>query len=136
MQETTTYNKDWRYDLEFGELAEKKLNEIFSGPRNRLEVKADKQAFSTGNIAVEIEYRGSPSGISISQTEHYVFLLYHNNHYQSCLSIPTRKLKTITDNLLESGKARITMGGDNKASKLILVPIAELFTLNNYEESW
>ena len=132
MQETT-YNDDWRYDLEFGQLAEKKLNEIFGGT---VEVKADKQAFSTGNIVVEIECRGKPSGISTTEADSYVFMLYHNNHYQSCLSIPTRKLKTITDNLLESGKARITMGGDDKASRMILVPLSEVFILNNYEESW
>ena len=37
------------------------------------EVKADRQAHTTGNIAIEFEYNNKPSGISVTRADYYAY---------------------------------------------------------------
>jgi len=55
------YNNDFKYDLKIGQVGETMLNEILHD--STIEVKRDSWIGRTGNIAVEYQSRGKPSGI-------------------------------------------------------------------------
>ena len=59
------YNNDFKYDLKIGQVKEKQLAEILND--KTIEVKYDLKALETGNIYVEYQSRGKPSGISTSE---------------------------------------------------------------------
>lgn len=111
------FNDDsqWDIDLKFGNNKESELVKIING--DKLEVKADRKAHNTGNIAVEIECYGKPSGISVSKAKHYAFVLEHIT-----LIIETERLRS----MLNNKDYWVVFGGDNNASKMVLIPIRDL----------
>lgn len=58
-----------------------------------IEVKEDFMAAKTGNIAVEYECRGKPSGIQTSKSDVYAYLIHESNTKQSLYLTETKKLK-------------------------------------------
>ena len=92
------YNSDFRYDLKVGQVAEQALAKIFEG--KKVEVKRDRKARLTGNVFVEYESRGKPSGTS------------------------TSRLKEIVEPLKGTDKER--RGGDNNTSVGVLLRIKDL----------
>lgn len=112
------FNDDNKFDidLQFGNNKEAELVKVISG--DKLEVKADRRAHETGNIAIEIECYGKPSGLSVSEAKHYAFVCEHITFI-----IETQKLK---DKIANMKKPWIVFGGDNNASKMVLLPIREL----------
>ena len=67
------FNSDFKYDLEVGQVEEKRLAQLLSGAT--IEVKRDFLAHKTGNVFVEYESRGRPSGISTTQAQYWAFML-------------------------------------------------------------
>jgi len=112
------YNSDFRYDLKLGQLGEKHLSNILS---NKLvEVKTDYKAEKTKNIYIEYESRNKPSGISISQSEFYAFILSN----ETILLIETKSLKKLCRKYF--GTNRDIKGGDNNTSKGIILPLKDI----------
>ena len=59
-------------DLEFGQTWEKHIDEMFSGAKT-CEIKTERDIWShTGNICIEIESRGKPSGLATTEAELWV----------------------------------------------------------------
>lgn len=58
-----------------------------------IEVKEDFMAAKTGNIAVEYECRGKPSGISVSKSDIYAYLIHESEKKQSLVLTDVKKLK-------------------------------------------
>lgn len=112
------YNSDFRYDLEIGQSKENELASILSN--SRLEVKFDQKALKTGNIFVEYESRGKPSGISTSQAEWYCYAFGDTMHLIKAEDLKERCRKYL-------GGKRDTRGGDSNTSKGILLPLHELY---------
>jgi hypothetical protein len=112
------YNNDFRYDLKVGQVAEKMLADILEG--KKIEVKKDLQAHKTGNIFVEYESRGKPSGLATSEAEYYCYFL-SDEHF---VIIESDRFKSICRNLLNTN--RDIKGGDSNTSKGILLPIKYL----------
>jgi hypothetical protein len=112
------YNGDFKYDLKVSQLKEKALGDIFEG--STIELKHDLKASSTGNVYVEYESRGKPSGISTSQAEFYCFCIN-----ESYLLIPATVLKEKCRKYWNTSRDK--NGGDSNTSKGILLPIKELF---------
>jgi len=110
------YNNDFSHDLEIGQIGEKALGNILEN--KKVEVKTDFIAQRTGNVFVEYESRGKPSGIAKSQADYWCFVL--SNH--QIVLITSEKLKEIARKHL--GKS--VLGGDNNTSKGVLVPVKEL----------
>jgi hypothetical protein len=110
------YNFD--LDLKDGEFGEQIVSKILRG---RIEVKTDYSSHQTGNIVVEVESRGRPSGLSTTEAKFWMFVLYHE---KAIITVPTWKLKRLI-----SGRETV-MGGDNKTSRLVLIPKNEL--VNNF----
>jgi hypothetical protein len=117
------YCSDFKYDLQVGLLGEKMLAEILN--EKKIEVKRDAWAFRSGNIAIEFESRGKPSGIAKTIADYWAFIL--SGEYKDCfiLIIEINKLKEISRAYYKKGS--IKQMGDNNTSKSVLVPLKELF---------
>lgn len=106
---------NWDLDFKDGTIGEEQLRAIFAD--KKLEVKRDFLSHKTGNIAVEFESRGEPSGITTTQAHWWAFILDKEG---SIILVPTEKLRTLI-----KGK-KIVNGGDNDTSKMYLVSKKDL----------
>jgi len=111
------HNSDFRYDLKVGQEGENALASILEG--NKIEVKTDIKTKDTGNVFVEYESRGKPSGLSTSQSDYYCFIIEH-----IMIIIPTNKLKRLARKYYKSN--RDVVGGDSNTSRGILISLQEL----------
>ena len=111
--------KNFDIDIEYGRQGENYLLDILE--TKRIEVKTDRIAHITGNVAVEYRYKGRPSGISTTEADYWAFLLYDMT---TIIMVPTDKLKAIAREKYKQDQ--VTLGGDENASEMILIPINEL----------
>ena len=109
-------------DLEFGKSWEKHIDAVFSGA-TKCEVKTERDKWAnTGNICIEIESYGKPSGLTSTEAEVWVHNLVKDNELCCSLMFNTDKLRKV----MKEMKPYTVMGGDNKASKMYLVNIQKL----------
>ena len=67
--------KNFDIDLEFGEVWEERVRKIFEN-KGTIEVKTERDIWrTTGNIVIEIGYKGRPSGLSITDAEWWIHVL-------------------------------------------------------------
>ena len=123
------WNKDYTskfdIDLKFGESYEYSLAKILS--LGKIEVKTVRGKWKkTGNIAIELMIQSNLSGLTITEADWWAHVLSYRNKIESVILIPVPKLKKLVKQLVKEGKARITMGGDDNASQLVLIPIKEI----------
>lgn len=112
------HNNDFRYDLEVGQIKENELTSIIQG--KKIEVKTDLQAYETGNVYVEYESRGKPSGIATSQSDYYCFVISKDTF----IFISSEELKKRCRRFLKTERDK--KGGDSNTSKGILLPVTHL----------
>lgn len=79
------------------------------------EVKHDQKFQSTGNIAIELYFRGKPSGIYATLSEYFIYFL---DDFYFVKSKDFRRWL-----FLNEDESRIVYGGDNKDSKILLLPV-------------
>lgn len=82
-----------------------------------VEIKTDRVAETSGRVAVEVSYRGHPSGLSISTAGLWCFIIG-----PMAVAVPTSELRRLVDS---PGNRRV-QGGDNALSTLVLLPIESL----------
>ena len=113
-------------DLDFGKIYEQKVKDIFE-VKGGIEVKTERGAWKqTGNIAIEIRYKGNPSGLSTTNADWWVHILSNNGDIDTALMFKVNKLKKKISKLVSRKEAHIVMGGDNNKSEIVLVPINKL----------
>lgn len=96
---------------------------VSKGDENlKIEVKADRLAHKTGNICIEYECNGKPSGIETTKADNYIYYIVNSNTY----NIPVKVIKEYIKN---RKYIRVVKGGDRYASNMYLFKI-NLF--NNY----
>jgi hypothetical protein len=117
------YNSDFSHDLEVGLIGERKLGEILD--HSTIEVKTDFGTLKTGNVFVEYSSRGKASGISRTKAQYYAFVLTND----IIVIVPTQYLKDKCRPYLNTN--RDVTGGDSETSKGVLLPIVDLFKLDN-----
>ena len=111
-------------DVEYGLIQERKIRDIFE-KGSKIEVKAERGKWkNSGMIAIEIECKGRPSGLSITQADYWMHMLMKGDEMQMTLLFSVPKLKELVKKAIRMPATNIVYGGDNKASKLVLVPIA------------
>ena len=114
--------KKFDIDLSFGQQWEQYIDDMFSGAKT-CEVKTERDKWAqTGNICIESESYGKPSGIAATEADLWVHNLTVDNQLVCSLVFPVDKLKEILPKLPQ----RSVMGGDNNASKLQLVSLIKL----------
>ena len=118
------YNSNFKYDLKVGQVAEQALADILEN--RTIEVKRDLKAKTTGNVFVEFESRGKPSGISISEADFWCFAL--EDRY---VILTAEALKELVEPL--KGTKREKRGGDNNTPVGVLIKTHELITNTKHD---
>tara|TARA_Y100000401_G_scaffold20585_1_gene13746 strand:+ start:334 stop:777 length:444 start_codon:yes stop_codon:yes gene_type:complete len=128
-------NKNFTHDLILGEIREKKLAEILAN--KPIEVKTEMGVWQEkGNLAIEIEFDGEPSGLYKTHSEYWWHNLEVRNEAYMSLFFKVDILKAIVKKIEDKYPHRIVMGGDDNLSKLVLVPLAGLFFLKEKDLNW
>ena len=111
-------------DLKFGQIYEEKIRKIFAG---KIEVKAERDIWKkTGNIAIEVRYKGEPSGLSVTEADWWIHLLTYKNKVEMGFMFKVSRLKQMIKNKIKKDKVCIMYGGDNNESELVIIPIKEI----------
>jgi hypothetical protein len=121
-------------DLAFGKAGEEWL--VWLGtPAAKVEVKRERdQWLTTGNVCFEYECRGKPSGIAVTQADWWVHLLTVGDDVRGCFVMPVPRLKAFLrwaysmEGVSQYNFKRV-VGGDDNASKMLLVPIHHLHSV-------
>lgn len=138
----------FQLDLEFGQIYENKLLDYVEHDTHKImkgyfpyydveitkdnvvtkyEVKADRQAYKTGNIAIEFEYNNKPSGISVTTADYYAYYIVKPYNLFDLYIIPVQTLK---DKITASEYKRKVFKGGNVKSNIYVFGI-DLF--NQYK---
>ena len=115
------YNSDFQYDLKFGQEGETEIAKLLND--SEVEVKRDRQTQQTGNVYIEYESRGKPSGISTTKADKWAYILQDG----CTLIVDTELLKKALRYLIKSKLCVKDMpGGDNNTSLGVLVSVERL----------
>ena len=117
------FNSDFKFDLELGQKMEHGLADILAN--KRIEAKSDYIAHRTGNIAIEYECRGKPSGIAVTEADYYAYIIPCAPLKNIILLMEVGNLKNISR--LHYAQNKIKSMGDSNLSKAVLIPIQDLF---------
>ena len=113
-------------DLKYGQEREDRIEKILK--EGKLEVKTERDWwFKTGNIAIEIECNGKPSGIMITKADYWVHILANGDKDYCRLIFDTKTIKKLTKKYIGTLKN----GGDGWRSKFVLIPLSEIFQAKN-----
>ena len=114
--------KKFDVDLEFGKQWEEYIDNLFKGMYT-CEIKTERDKWAkTGNICIEIESYGKPSGLQVTTSDIWVQNLVKDGKLIASLVIPTENLKELTKQV----PSKTLYGGDNKVSKLLLFKLEDL----------
>lgn len=120
------FNNDKRFDLDlaYGQVFEKKVADILGN--STIEVKTEKDKWKqTGNIVIEFESRGKPSGISTTDAAYWWHNLALGDAILFSCVVPVASLRKY----IEINKPKVVRGGDDMTSKLYLIKLTDLVTL-------
>ena len=127
MPVTEEIQQKFDLDLEFGRLGEDFVK-AFQSENTKVEVKTERDIWkTTGNIAVEIRCNGKLSGLSVTEADTWIHLLSYDNKIEGGFIFNTSYLKDKIGKLHKNKEVKVTMGGDDNLSQMVLVPIEKLF---------
>lgn len=120
------HNNDKRFDLDlaYGQVFEKKVADILGN--SKIEVKTEKDKWqTTGNIVIEYESRGKPSGIITTQSDYWLHNCAVGSDIVFSILLPVAGLRRY----IAQNNPRSVRGGDDMTSKLYLIKLTDLVTL-------
>ena len=124
LEPNTEDRKKFDLDLEYGKVREKLVADMLQD--KKIEVKSERGMWmNTGNIAIEYESYGKPSGIAATESDYWFHNLCIGDDIFATLVFDTKNLKKIINNL---DYKRTVSGGDHKASKMYLLNLQKLFS--------
>jgi len=124
LQPSTENRKKFDIDLEYGQVREKQVADMLQD--KKIEVKSERDLWQkTGNIAIEYQSYGKPSGIEATESDYWFHNLCVGDETFCTLVFDTNSLKKIIKNL-DSKKS--VSGGDNNASRMYLLNLQKLFS--------
>ena len=116
--------KKFDIDLEYGKVREQQVADMLQD--KKIEVKSERDVWQkTGNIAIEYECYGKPSGINATESDYWFHNLCIGDETFATLVFDTASLKRIISNL---DKKRSVSAGDNTASRMYLLNLQKLFS--------
>lgn len=129
---------NFRDDLQFGEKYQRRLLELIEWDQSEMsqgrfkaydcwiinkedekvffEVKADRMTQRTGNMAIEFECSGKPSGITATEADYWAYFIHGTKEYYL---IPTDEIR---QRIADKAYAREVKGGDGWRSRMYLFP--------------
>ena len=129
MKPTKKDRKKFDIDLQYGTIREEKIIDMFVN--KKIEVKSERGMWvKTGNICIEYESYGKPSGIITTEADFWFHNLCIDDNIFCTLIFDIPKLKQLIDKL---DFKKSVSGGDHNASRLWLVSIQKLFTSDVYK---
>ena len=124
MKPTKENRKKFDLDLEYGTIREDKVATMLQD--KKIEVKSERGMWmKTGNIAIEYQSYGKPSGIKATESDYWFHNLCIGDNEYCTLVFKTDVLRTIVDKL---DTFKTVSGGDHKASRIFLVNLQKLFS--------
>jgi hypothetical protein len=130
MRDKVIYNSDSKFDIQLQQslIEQFDLGEMFES--GKIELKGeDWQWEQTGNLAIEYECRGRPSGIATTEAEIWFHQLKRSGRTLMYFAIPVERLKELCRQAYRQGRYRVRAGDDGE-SKIILLPIWWLLRMN------
>ena len=116
--------KKFDIDLEYGKVREKLVADMLQD--KKIEVKSERDVWQrTGNICIEYESYGKPSGIAATESDYWFHNLCIGEDIFATIVFDTNSLKRIINNL---DYKRSVSGGDNNASRMYLLNLQKLFS--------
>ncbi len=116
--------KNFDIDLEYGKVREQQVADMLQD--KKIEVKSERDVWQkTGNIAIEYECYGKPSGINATESDFWFHNLCIGSETFATIVFNTTSLKRIIDNL---DNKRVVSGGDHNASRMYLLNLQKLFS--------
>jgi len=124
MEPAVCDRKKFDLDLAYGKVREQRVADMLTD--KRIEVKSERDMWvRTGNIAIEFESYGKPSGIAATEADYWFHNLCIGDETFATLVFDVPSLKRIIDNL---DYKKTVSGGDHNASRLYLLNIQKLFS--------
>ena len=124
MKPTKENRKKFDLDLQYGTVREDKVAAMLQD--KKIEVKSERGMWmKTGNIAIEYQSYGKPSGIKATESDYWFHNLCIGNNEYCTLVFKTDVLRTIVDEL---DTFKTVSGGDHNASQMYLVNLQKLFS--------
>ena len=123
LKPATADRKKFDLDLEYGQVREDVVSEMLQD--KKIEVKSERGMWmDTGNICIEYQSYGKPSGIAVTEADYWFHNLCIGEDIFATLVFKVDNLKKIIDNL---DSKRSVSGGDHNASRMWLLNIQKLF---------
>ena len=120
----TADRKKFDLDLHYGQVREQQVADMLQD--KKIEVKSERDVWQkTGNIAIEYECYGKPSGINATESDYWFHNLCIGDETFATIVFDTTSLKRIINNL---DKKRSVSGGDNNAARMYLLNLQKLFS--------
>ena len=124
MKPTKENRKKFVLDLQYGTVREDKVAAMLQD--KKIEVKSERGMWmKTGNIAIEYQSYGKPSGIKATESDYWFHNLCIGDNEYCTLVFKTDVLRTIVDKL---DTFKTVSGGDHNASQMYLVNLQKLFS--------
>ena len=124
LEPTKSNRKKFDIDLQYGKIRESKIADMLQN--SKIEVKSERGMWQkTGNIAIEYESYGKPSGINATESDYWFHNLCIGKETYATLVFNTDILRNIINSL---DYKRSVSGGDHNASRMYLVNIQKLFS--------
>jgi hypothetical protein len=118
-------NSKFDLDLQYGQLREQQVHDMFHN--KKIEIKTERNWWKkTGNIAIEYECNGKPSGIDKTESDFWIQILANGTDNYCKLIFP--RLKRLVEKYKPTHSKMI---GDRNASRCVLIPLNELFEKEN-----
>ena len=122
--------KKFDIDLAYGKVREDMIQDMLQD--KKIEVKSERDVWKrTGNIAIEYECYGKPSGINATEADYWFHNLCVGEDVYATLIFKTENLKKILDSL--ERKVSVN-GGDHNASRMYLISLQKLFDVKTIKE--
>jgi hypothetical protein len=116
-------NSDFDLDLKFGQAHERKIAKLFGIKEEQIEVKTERDWWAkTGNLCIEVERRGKPTGISITKAKIWIHVLSKGNKQMLRLVFDVPVLKKIVKKYKNNWK----MVGDRKETKAVMIKFKDI----------
>ena len=126
--------KKFDLDLQYGQVREKIVADMLQD--KKIEVKSERGMWlQTGNIAIEYECYGKPSGINATNSDYWFHNLCVGDEVFGTLVFETKMLKKIINASINANQVRSVSGGDHNASKMYLINIQNIFSQNIIKKS-
>lgn len=124
MKPTKKDRKKFDLDLQYGTIREEKIADMLTN--KKIEVKSERDIWQkSGNICIEYESWGKPSGIRATESDYWFHNLCIGKDEFCTLVFKTDTLRKIVDKL---DTFKTVSGGDNNASRMFLVNLQKLFS--------